>query len=129
MDDIDSRIQSHQLHQLPHPSKTKQNKHVKTDGRFEQLLKTEMNADHVLKLSKHAEQRIASRGITISSSQWNVIEEKLNEAKHKGITDSLIVMKDAALVVSVENDTVVTAMDRNEAESQLFTNINGAILI
>ena len=46
-----------------------------------------------------------------------------------GVTDSLVLTKEAALVVSAKNNTVITAMGRDEASSQIFTNINGTILI
>ncbi|MDC3416390.1 TIGR02530 family flagellar biosynthesis protein [Aquibacillus salsiterrae] len=82
-----------------------------------------------LKLSKHAEGRLVERNIEINPNQWEKINQKVGEAKQKGITDSLIVTKEAALVVSTKNNMVVTAMDRMEATSRIFTNINGTILI
>ncbi|HET7657976.1 MAG TPA: flagellar protein, partial [Bacillales bacterium] len=54
---------------------------------------------------------------------------KVLQARQKGITDSLVVTKNAALVVSAKNNTVVTAMDRKEASTHIFTNINGTILM
>lgn len=82
-----------------------------------------------LKISKHAKQRLSERNIDISEKQWQEISMKMQQAKRKGITDSLVVMKDTTLLVSTKNNTVVTAMDQNEASSKIFTNINGAILI
>jgi flagellar operon protein len=38
-------------------------------------------------------------------------------------------MKDAALVVSIKNRTVVTAMDRNQMQGNVFTNIDSAVII
>ncbi|RKQ37489.1 TIGR02530 family flagellar biosynthesis protein [Oceanobacillus halophilus] len=82
-----------------------------------------------LKISKHATSRLNERNIEINEKQWQTIEEKMQEAKKKGITDSLVVLNEAALLVSAKNNTVVTAMDINEASSKIFTNINGTILI
>lgn len=82
-----------------------------------------------VKISKHAEQRLIERNIQIDDKQWKIIGEKMNEAKEKGVKDSLVVMDKAALLVSTENHTIVTAMDRAEATSRVFTNINGTILI
>jgi flagellar operon protein len=82
-----------------------------------------------LKISKHAEARLHERDIHINESQWEMIGQKINEAKQKGITDSLVVIKDAALLVSTTNNTVITALSREEANSRIFTNINGAILM
>lgn len=82
-----------------------------------------------LKISKHAEARLNEREIHISNEDWISINEKVKEARQKGVTDSLILIKNAALIVSTKNNTVVTAMDINDAKSQIFTNINGTIIM
>lgn len=82
-----------------------------------------------IKISKHAKQRLKERDIQINDKQWQVVSEKMNEAKAKGVTDSLVILDQAALLVSTKNHTVVTAMDREEASAKIFTNINGTILI
>jgi flagellar operon protein len=82
-----------------------------------------------LVISKHAGERLKQRGIKIEPQLWDEIGMKVEEAKNKGIVDSLVLTKDAALIVSAKNNTVITAMDRKEASSQIFTNINGAILV
>ncbi|WJE17472.1 TIGR02530 family flagellar biosynthesis protein [Halobacillus sp. ACCC02827] len=82
-----------------------------------------------VKVSKHAKRRLEERNIDISEDMWGEIAGKMSEAKRKGITDSLIVTDDATLIVSTKNNTVVTALDREESASQIFTNINGTIFI
>ncbi|WP_226578775.1 TIGR02530 family flagellar biosynthesis protein [Halobacillus litoralis] len=82
-----------------------------------------------IKISKHAKKRLVDRNISISDSSWSQIASKMNEAKEKGVTDSLVVTKDAALLVSTKNQTVVTALSREESKAQIFTNINGTIFI
>ncbi|MCG6170709.1 flagellar operon protein [Anoxybacillus sp. LAT_35] len=88
-----------------------------------------VKAEQTLKISKHAQQRLQERNIHINDEQWALIGQKVVEAKQKGVRDSLVITNEAALIVSAVNQTVITAMDRNEAQSQLFTNINGAIII
>ena len=61
--------------------------------------------------------------------RWQQISEKVIEAKKLGVKESLVLLDDAALIVSAKNQTVITAMDRNEATSQIFTNINGTIVM
>ncbi|TMU87783.1 flagellar protein [Bacillus sp. BHET2] len=85
--------------------------------------------DPTIQISKHAKIRMEQRGISISPQTWEEIGEKMKEAKSKGVKDSLVILKDAALIVSATNKTVITALDREEASSQIFTNINGTILI
>jgi flagellar operon protein len=82
-----------------------------------------------LKISKHASDRLAERNIHISDAEWAHVTEKVNEAKMKGIKESLVLMNQAALIVSAKNSTVITAMDRMEAKDQLFTNIDGTIVL
>ncbi|WP_421101211.1 TIGR02530 family flagellar biosynthesis protein [Sporosarcina psychrophila] len=82
-----------------------------------------------LKISKHASERLAERNIQITDAEWAHVTEKVNEAKLKGIKDSLVLMDQAALIVSAKNSTVITAMDRMEARDQLFTNIDGTIVL
>ncbi|MER2088138.1 TIGR02530 family flagellar biosynthesis protein [Sporosarcina sp. JAI121] len=82
-----------------------------------------------LKISKHASERLTERNIHISDAEWAHVTEKVNEAKVKGIKESLVLMDQAALIVSAKNSTVITAMDRMEAKDQLFTNIDGTIVL
>lgn len=120
---------NYQVNQLQtnYPLQTQINKSVDKTPKiaFGQIL-TEAKQ---LKISKHAEQRLIERDIHINEQQWSKIAAKMTEAKAKGITDSLVITNDAALLVSTKNHTVVTAMDRIEAESKIFTNINGTILM
>lgn len=82
-----------------------------------------------LVISKHAQKRLDERNISIQDSKWKEIQMKISEAKTKGIRDSLVVTNNAALIVNVPNNTVITAMNRDEASSQIFTNINGTIIL
>ena len=82
-----------------------------------------------LTISKHARQRLEQRGIHFNEARWNQIGEKVKEAKTMGVKESLVLVDDAALIVSAKNNTVITAMNRAEATAQIFTNINGTILM
>lgn len=86
-------------------------------------------AHQELKISKHASERMQERNIEISEEQWQEVTEKVNEAREKGVKQPLVLMDQAALIVSAKNATVITAMDRLEAKSQLFTNIDGTIVL
>lgn len=112
-------IQQHYVHH----SATKKQPIVKTS--FQSIF------EHVsgLKVSKHAKHRMQERNIHITDQTWRKIETKLDEAKNKGVTDALVVLNDAALIVSAKNNTVVTALHKTEANDRIFTNINGTILI
>lgn len=122
---MDHRIHqtpSHQALQIPTTPKAKPT----VQGlNFNSILKEQQE----LKVSKHASDRLQERNIQLNDTQWKIINEKVTEAKEKGVTDSLVVMNNAALLVSAKNNTVVTAMNLDEASNRIFTNINGTILI
>jgi flagellar operon protein len=82
-----------------------------------------------LDISRHASERLQQRGIQITAERWNQVESKIAEAKGMGVAESLVLLPEAALIVSVRNNTVITAMERKEANSQIFTNIDGTILM
>jgi len=82
-----------------------------------------------VKLSQHAVERLKSRGITLSDADMKQLAGAVDSVAQKGGKDSLIMMKDAALVVSVKNRTVVTAMDRQGMKGNVFTNIDSAVVL
>jgi flagellar operon protein len=47
----------------------------------------------------------------------------------KGVKQPLVILDQATLIVSATNHTVITALDRQEAKEQLFTNIDGTIVL
>lgn len=98
-------------------------------GSFAAQIQAALQPQPKLLVSKHAEERLKQRNIHISSENWTKIEEKVSEAKKMGIKDSLVLLPEAALIVSAKNQTVITALDREEAASQIFTNINGTIVL
>ncbi len=120
---------AHSLRALPRPTKTPNHQVSEKTGEFQRLFTAHLQQQQELKISKHAKQRMESRGIEITEAKWNIIQEKMLEAKQKGVHDSLVITEDAALVVSAKNATVITVLNREEAQSQIFTNINGTILI
>lgn len=125
---MDHRIHQLNYHPLSHIKQQTKRPIENNGSSFKDLLGTIQN-ETTLRLSKHAEKRLNERNIKIDQELWNKIEQKVNEAKGKGVSDSLVVTDQAALIVSAKNNTVITAMDRDEANAQIFTNINGTILI
>jgi flagellar operon protein len=118
---------------ISYPANTHQLRSSKPNNqnanKFSQHLKNAIEMDSKLTISKHANERMLQRGITISENRWQQIENKVQEAKKMGVKESLILLDDAALIVSARNNTVITAMDRHEAATQIFTNINGTIVM
>lgn len=124
---MDHRIQQLQYHPLTLVKKQA----TKTNGAkpFKELFESAVVQETGIKISKHAKQRLAERNISITETKWNELQAKLVEARQKGVQESLVVMDNAALIVDAKSETVITAMNREEAASQIFTNINGTILL
>ena len=57
------------------------------------------------------------------------MNEGTQKAGLKGIRESLVIMDDLAFIVNTKSKTVVTAMDQNNSEDNIFTNIDGAVII
>ncbi|MDF2039717.1 flagellar protein [Cytobacillus oceanisediminis] len=98
-------------------------------NKFSAHLQTALHTEGNLIVSKHAKQRLEQRGIQISAERWKQIEDKIQEAKEMGVKESLVLLDNAALVVSAKNNTVITAMDRKESRTHIFTNIDGTIIL
>ena len=81
-----------------------------------------------LKFSKHATSRLQDRNIVLTDEQMARLNMGKIEAGEKGIKDSLILIDQLAFIVNVPNNTVVTAMDQTENKSNVFTNIDGAVI-
>ena len=81
-----------------------------------------------VKFSKHALNRLSMRNIELTKDQMDRLNQGKNEAGEKGIKDSLILIDQLAFIVNVPNNTVVTAMDQTENKSNVFTNIDGAVI-
>jgi flagellar operon protein len=122
---MNERIHVHQMYQpalLP-----KRTTYPNGENTFQSMLDKQLHPS--ITISKHAKRRLEDRDIKITDASWNKISMKMEEAKEKGIKDSLVILKDVTLVVNAPNQTVITALTRSEAHSQIFTNINGAIVI
>ncbi len=96
-------------------------------GRFDQLLQNSIDQGSV-KFSRHATARMESRGIAFDANQMKRLETAISRVNAKGGKESLVMLDQTALVVSVKNDTVVTVVDREQLKNNVFTNIDSAVI-
>jgi len=98
---------------------------------FEEILKQkqEVTGSSELKFSKHAAMRLEDRNINLSEEQSERLETGVRKASEKGIRESLVIVDSLAFIVNVPNKTVVTAMDQNESDDNIYTNIDGAVVM
>lgn len=108
------------------PSPGSTGKGAGTEVTFQAVLKEHLGG---LKFSRHASERLESRGINLSAQQMARLELGVNKAAGKGARESLVLLDDLALVVSVKNRTVITAAARQDLKENVFTNIDSAVLL
>lgn len=82
-----------------------------------------------VKLSAHAEQRIAQRDISLTLPERQDLSHALDKLTEKGSNDALLLRSDAAFVVNVPNRTIVTAINQSDLEERIFTQIDSAMLV
>ncbi|MBQ7562928.1 MAG: flagellar protein [Lachnospiraceae bacterium] len=91
--------------------------------------KQKTTVDEAIRFSKHASGRLSDRNIELSDSQLDRLAAGTRKAGEKGINESLVLMDQLAFIVNVKNNTVITAMDQSEADENVFTNIDGAVIV
>lgn len=99
---------------------------------FQDILnKTAENAEKTagVRFSKHAANRLAERNIELTDNQMERLQEGTMKAGAKGINESLVLVDQLAFIVNILNHTVVTAMNQTEADENIFTNIDGAVIM
>jgi flagellar operon protein len=96
---------------------------------FGQVLEANLLKSGELKFSAHATQRISDRNIQLSQSDLMRLEQGVAQAAAKGSRESLLLKDNLAFVVSVKNNTVITAVDAASMKGNVFTNIDSAVIV
>ncbi|MDF9409307.1 MAG: hypothetical protein A4E53_00519 [Pelotomaculum sp. PtaB.Bin104] len=96
---------------------------------FQEAVQREIEKNQGLKISAHAEKRLKERNIVLAQDDLAKINTAVKQAESKGARESLIIYGDLALITSVRNKTIVTAMDGNFATDHVFTNIDSAVIV
>lgn len=102
---------------------------VSNQTSFQQILEQVSNRNDTVSFSRHANERLSSRNIRLNEEQMQRLNEGVKQAKAKSIQESLVMMDNIAFIVNVKNNTVITAMDQNTNDSNVFTNIDGAVIV
>ena len=112
----------------PVPNQIRKTDTLKDKSSFKEMLHRELNSGEV-KFSQHALKRLETRGIKLSQQDLMRLEGAVEKAAGKGAKDSLVLMNDLALIVSVANKTVITAIDGDNRRENVFTNIDSAVIL
>lgn len=113
----------------PVPARTNQQVGSNQGPGFESIFQEKLAEHSEIKFSAHALKRLESRQIALGGQEMALLKEAVNKAEAKGAKESLILMDRLALVVSVKNRTVITAVDENSLKDNVFTNIDSAVIV
>lgn len=95
---------------------------------FEEILqKTQQEGE--VKFSKHAANRMSDRNIELTEEQLERLNDGTKMAGEKGIKESLVLVDELAFIVNTRSNTVITALTQGETKENIFTNIDGAVII
>jgi flagellar operon protein len=113
--------------QKPKPTKSSEASDVSFQKTLENARESAKTFD--VNISSHAADRLLRRGIQLDQSDLQKISDGFDRAATKGAKDSLFMLRDLALIVSVENRTVITALHGQNARDNVFTQIDSAVLL
>ena len=115
---------------LHNTGKNNSSKDVQTAAdNFQTVLAGKVEEAGGLKFTKHANERLDSRDITLSDEQMQRLENGARRAGEKGIRESLVLVDSLAFIVNTKQNTVITAMNQEETNEHVYTNIDGAVII
>jgi len=108
---------------------TNQSQKAAPNQSFDSILQQQISQQTEVKFSKHALERLQARNIKLTSEDITKINNAVNKAAEKGVKEALIIMGNTALVTSIKNKTVITAATEESLKNNVFTNIDGAVII
>jgi flagellar operon protein len=121
-----NRINNPKIQQLVETEVTRPQKSAKVSSAdFATTLREAMG----IKVSGHAQTRLQSRGIELGQDSWERVADGVKRAESKGSRESLIMIDEVALIVSIKNRTVITAVGKDQLQENVFTNIDSAVFV
>ena len=79
--------------------------------------------------SAHAQSRLNERNITLSPHHLQCLDHGVQLADRKGSVNTLVLMDDTAFIVNVKSRKVITAITRDGAVDNVFTQIDSATIV
>ena len=106
----------------------KESQNNKTE-RFDNVLRAQLQKASGVKFSAHAMDRIDQRKINMDSDEAVKVGNAVKTAREKGAKDSLFIGNGYALIVNIPNKTVITAMDSDQMDKAVVTNIDSTVMV
>ena len=96
---------------------------------FTSVFRHALGGSRGVKFSAHALQRLGDQKIELTDSDRVRIAEAIDTAEAKSARESLLLLDEIALVVSVPNRTVITAVEPNSKRNVVFTKIDSVVFV
>lgn len=96
---------------------------------FSDVLAETINRNSEVSFSKHAVKRVAQHNIELTDDSISRLNEGVKIASEKKLEEPLILVGSMAFLVNVPNNTVITAIDSSDMKGNVFTNIDGTVII
>lgn len=120
-------------HLLPYepvePSKKNKTAQKDKSTSFKEVFNNTIENKSAVKISSHAQQRLQQRNIVLNDKDMDILKNAMEKAEVKGARESVLFYKDTAFITSIRNRTIITAVDANGSEQNVFTNIDSAVIV
>ena len=105
---------------------------AKTDVEFSDVLKKEIEAGHrdnSVKFSKHALKRSMQRKISLDDIEMATLSSAVDKLEKKGAKEAFVLYKQVGLLVNVRDRKIITCVDKDNLKENVFTNIDGVMIL
>lgn len=106
-----------------------QNTSKEQGASFQEILQGQIEKSGGITFSKHAVKRAAQNNIELSEDSLARLNQGVKLAEERNLDDTLILVDKTAFLVNVKNNTVITTVNSNEMRGNVFTNIDGTVII
>ena len=127
-----NKVNQHRIHEVHvnnSNSLTKRSNLQNSARSFEEVLQQINSSKNNIKFSKHAIERMGSRNINLNDAEYAKLENAMSKAQNKGIKEALILMDNKAFIASIKSRTIITTTNSDKMDDNVFTNIDGAVII
>lgn len=94
---------------------------------FKNVLDNIKNKNQGFTVSKHASIRLNE--INFTEDDMKQIEKGFKIAEDRNSKNTVMLYKDVAIIASVENKTLITAVERERAKDNIFTNVDSVVIL
>jgi flagellar operon protein len=81
-----------------------------------------------LTFSKHLNERLNRRSLELTPDKLGRLSQAVDRVAEKGARESVVLLDNLALLVSVPNRTVLTAIETEKMKNGVFTNIDSVVV-